>query len=569
MTMSTNAANPAAGLLAMFGTMQMQGAGLFGAGIGGGLSPDFQLMLGNMLQNGNTVLKDMGQNGGNLLNGSQLSAGASVSILQSLTPDQLKALVTQANLAGGLTVPADITADMTGDTAAVAFINDPKLAQILLGQNGIVLDDAAIASLEAAGVPAQTIAMLKGSATQTPVATDAGTAMVDATLDQTKQIKKAAYADIAPLITTPKVVAVDGETVAELPQGPSFLDGTDDAAVLAAIAGFAMPATPAPANTTLGLASAATGAATMATEAAAPAMAAAGQRPAAQKGTAAGTAAHPASDETAPSDAMANGSSGEDTAGIFSESGKKAEFSAALNSAVARPTLSSHIQAAQTSMNPMQAAFADVSAGGTAQMAMNSDGSDDFDAGLGEAGMSLFGGKSADPNTAPNLTNSMLQSKAASQPHPATQTVSVTMQKMAMTSGAIGGEQNMIIRLDPPMLGKIRVTMTFGDDKTVKAKIIAEKPETLALLQRDSATLERSLNDAGLDVSKGDTLSFDLSANDGFGQAMGNNDGNGQNGPGSQSRGNSQLGTDVAEVTSEITLTPDSLDGYPHVNLMV
>ncbi len=562
MTSFTNAANPAAGLLAMFGSMQMQGTGLFGAGIAGaGLSPDFQLMLGNMIQNGG-VLKDMGQSGGNLLSGGQLNVGVPANVLQSLTPEQLKALVAQSGITNGLSVPADITAEVAGDGAAINFINDPKLAQMLLGQNNIVIDENAITQLEAMGVPAETIAMLKGSATQAPApATD----MVDANLEQFKDIKKNAYADIAPLITQPKKVAVDGQTVAELPQGPSFLDNSDDAATLAAIAGLMMPAAPVQQQTTAGLAAATGEAAANIAETAPALTGAAAPRAGTQKSAGhSGAAPLGAGSEMADAGAQATGKD----AG-FSFSAQKNDITTALNSAVARPTLSSHIQAAQTSMNAMQAAFADVSAGASAQMSLQNDGSDDFDAGLGEAGMSLFGGKSADPNAAPNLTNSMLQSKAASQPHPATQTVTVAMQKMAMGSNAIGGEQNMIIRLDPPMLGKIRVTMSFGEDKTVKAKIIAEKPETLALLQRDAATLERGLNDAGLDLSKSDSLTFDLSADGGFGQAMNDNGGNGEHGSGRHSHDNSQLGTDVAEVTSEINLTVDHLDGYPHVNLMV
>ena len=46
----------------------------------------------------------------------------------------------------------------------------------------------------------------------------------------------------------------------------------------------------------------------------------------------------------------------------------------------------------------------------------------------------------------------------------------------------------------------------------VKIHLIAEKPETLAMLQKDSHFLEKTLQDAGLTTDK-DSLSFDLKQN--------------------------------------------------------
>lgn len=91
-------------------------------------------------------------------------------------------------------------------------------------------------------------------------------------------------------------------------------------------------------------------------------------------------------------------------------------------------------------------------------------------------------------------------------PHPATQQVA-----SALTRFTNGTESALTLRLDPPELGRISVRMLFNkDDKTIKAVLTAEKPETYMMLQRDSQVLQRSLQDAGLDTSNGG-LSFQLS----------------------------------------------------------
>ena len=70
--------------------------------------------------------------------------------------------------------------------------------------------------------------------------------------------------------------------------------------------------------------------------------------------------------------------------------------------------------------------------------------------------------------------------------------------------------------------------MEFGkDDRTVRAVIMAERPETFLMLQRDAHLLQRSLQDAGLDAGSG-SLSFQLSQD---GNLAGHNN-NGQGGGG-------------------------------------
>lgn len=107
------------------------------------------------------------------------------------------------------------------------------------------------------------------------------------------------------------------------------------------------------------------------------------------------------------------------------------------------------------------------------------------------------------------LADLTTQAQTAARAHPATQAVAATLQR----SVSKGGDQNIILRLDPAELGRVEVRLQFTKEKTLKASVIAEKPETHLLLQRDSHALEQALEDAGLDSENG--LTFDL-AEDGY-----------------------------------------------------
>ncbi len=93
----------------------------------------------------------------------------------------------------------------------------------------------------------------------------------------------------------------------------------------------------------------------------------------------------------------------------------------------------------------------------------------------------------------------------AGQPHPGTQLVASNLSKMAQN----GTPKSMRIELDPPELGRVNVTLEIGPEKTAKVHVLAEKPETFLMLQRDAALLERALQDAGLDANSA-SLSFEL-----------------------------------------------------------
>ena len=93
----------------------------------------------------------------------------------------------------------------------------------------------------------------------------------------------------------------------------------------------------------------------------------------------------------------------------------------------------------------------------------------------------------------------------AGQPHPATEMISARLQQ----AGQSNQNQVMTLHLDPAELGRVEVQLVFGKDKTVKAHMLVEKPETFFLMQRDSSALERALQDSGLEIDGGG-IDFEL-----------------------------------------------------------
>lgn len=77
-------------------------------------------------------------------------------------------------------------------------------------------------------------------------------------------------------------------------------------------------------------------------------------------------------------------------------------------------------------------------------------------------------------------------------------------------AGAVrGGLSQITIQMRPVSLGEVDVDIKISNDGNVKAHVIAERPETLEMLQRDARGLERALQDAGLKTDSGG-LSFGL-----------------------------------------------------------
>lgn len=103
--------------------------------------------------------------------------------------------------------------------------------------------------------------------------------------------------------------------------------------------------------------------------------------------------------------------------------------------------------------------------------------------------------------TAGSFMNHM---SAASGTTPTTQMIALQIQHNAQTQ-----VDTFRMQLNPLELGRLEVRLKFGRDGSLKAHLIADKPETLNSLQKDQAQLQRILQQAGLDVDDG-ALSFDL-----------------------------------------------------------
>jgi flagellar hook-length control protein FliK len=82
----------------------------------------------------------------------------------------------------------------------------------------------------------------------------------------------------------------------------------------------------------------------------------------------------------------------------------------------------------------------------------------------------------------------------------AAQMPSVPVEGLAVeiAARAHDGKNRFEIRLDPPELGRIEVRLEVDRTGQVMSRLIADRSDTLDLLRRDAAGLERALHDAGL-----------------------------------------------------------------------
>ncbi|MFV0627342.1 MAG: flagellar hook-length control protein FliK [Alphaproteobacteria bacterium] len=79
--------------------------------------------------------------------------------------------------------------------------------------------------------------------------------------------------------------------------------------------------------------------------------------------------------------------------------------------------------------------------------------------------------------------------------------------KVNITKSAVKGIDKINIQLKPEELGSIEVKMQIGKDGKVQAHIVANKPETMEILQKDAQSLEKAFNAAGFQTD-GESLSF-------------------------------------------------------------
>jgi flagellar hook-length control protein FliK len=97
----------------------------------------------------------------------------------------------------------------------------------------------------------------------------------------------------------------------------------------------------------------------------------------------------------------------------------------------------------------------------------------------------------------------------------APQPVAVPLAGLAfeIATQASNGKNHFEIRLDPPELGRIDVKLNVDRDGNVSTHLVADRSDTLDLLKRDSASLERALQDSGLKTSD-NGLQFSLRQQD-------------------------------------------------------
>jgi flagellar hook-length control protein FliK len=76
------------------------------------------------------------------------------------------------------------------------------------------------------------------------------------------------------------------------------------------------------------------------------------------------------------------------------------------------------------------------------------------------------------------------------------------------------GNDQMTLQMHPADLGRISVKLNFGEDGRVQGTVVADNPTTLHLLQKDSGSLERALQEAGLRADSG-SLQFSLGGQSG------------------------------------------------------
>jgi flagellar hook-length control protein FliK len=124
-----------------------------------------------------------------------------------------------------------------------------------------------------------------------------------------------------------------------------------------------------------------------------------------------------------------------------------------------------------------------------------------------------------------NFTNYMNTASASAPSAASTTTQQVAVQ---IQNNLSNGVNSMTIQLEPMDLGKMNVKLSFAKDGTVKAHMTVEKPETLALLQKDSSHLQKALQQSGLTTDE-NSLSFDLKQQSQQQNMQGFNGGNNNN----------------------------------------
>lgn len=114
------------------------------------------------------------------------------------------------------------------------------------------------------------------------------------------------------------------------------------------------------------------------------------------------------------------------------------------------------------------------------------------------------------PSSAPHASeNAAAPATLVSQPGPQPAAIPLSGVAIEIAGKALAGKNRFEIRLDPPELGRIDVRLDVDHDGNVTSRLTVDRPDTLDLLRRDAAALERALQDAGLKTAN-NGLQFSL-----------------------------------------------------------
>lgn len=118
--------------------------------------------------------------------------------------------------------------------------------------------------------------------------------------------------------------------------------------------------------------------------------------------------------------------------------------------------------------------------------------------------------QSSIPSSGPHASeNAAAPATLVSQPGPQPAAIPLAGVAIEIAGKALAGKNRFEIRLDPPELGRIDVRLDVDRDGNVTSRLTVDRPDTLDLLRRDAAALERALQDAGLKTTN-NGLQFSL-----------------------------------------------------------
>jgi len=181
------------------------------------------------------------------------------------------------------------------------------------------------------------------------------------------------------------------------------------------------------------------------------------------------------------------------------------------------PTAQAQVQLAEASQAQNQTAQASQGGGaakGLAQVSSVSTGS----AGSAHAG----GGEGATQAGSSNATQQTQSQSATNQTETTQKTFRpghsmVEQISVKITKAIQSGQDKITIQLRPANMGRVEVKMEVSQDNRLTALVTVDNRETLDQLKNDSRSLQRALQDAGLQTDAGD-LQFNMRGQEGQGQ---------------------------------------------------